>query len=151
MEKLIDDFKDKHPEHVDNVRYTQNLQNDRSLYTINDSVHIIDDASLIKNKIKRDYFHGPGILKAYSPTCPHCINKASYIRISAQVLELYNSNAAIYVIDVADNRLFSHSNKISSVPTFYKVTNNGNITDILDIKNITDISAHLPSIESEGL
>jgi thiol-disulfide isomerase/thioredoxin len=108
-----------------------------SLYEDSTVVTNLDDGTFINKKIRQANFHGAGILKVYAPWCPFCISKVSYINSLGNMLKDYN--LAVYVLDAEENPILSDRLEVTSYPTFLKVTQRGEVTDVLqDLTAITD-------------
>lgn len=105
--------------------------NHHPIYSESDPVVILDDGCFIGNKIKSQYYMGPGIIKAYSPSCYFCQDMVKPLNKLARKVR---GKSAVYVIDVTDNPIFNLTFDISKYPTFYHVSNTGYIEQELDGK-----------------
>lgn len=79
------------------------------LYSPSDGVYILHFSDFtIKDGVpyvNQNVFHGPGVIKAYAPWCPHCQNKVEAIRSIAKELNRDFHSAKVYVFnaDGAEN------------------------------------------------
>lgn len=142
MDKLLRDYKKKNPHKV-----IQTGGDDVELYTSKDKVVILNDKSLIESakgvKITGSSFKGPGILEAYAVWCPHCQNKANGIVELAGLMHENDSNKKIYVLDVTKNNDASAMLGVEFMPSFYLVGSQGSILKKVEVKDLSDIVAHL--------
>jgi len=142
---LVAKFKKKNPEYdISPQQLSAPVPQNGPLYAEDDYVVILDDSSFIGRKIKSKNFQGPGILKAYAPWCPHCRNKATAIRLLAEILDDAEAESAVYVLNVTDNVYISKTLEVVALPTFFEVDKNGVIKGPLEnITSIDDLRKYL--------
>lgn len=102
------------------------------LYTDNDPVTILDDASFIgtQGQIKSRVYQGPGVLKCYAPWCGHCKAKVECCNRLAEALQEHGMQ--VYVIDGTANPVFSNFREVTGFPTFFRVGKDGLISGPLE-------------------
>lgn len=110
------------------------------LYTEADAVTILNDASFMgqNGQIKAQFYKGPGILKCYASWCGHCQAKAECCKRLAEALQEHHMQ--VYVIDGDSNPIFSNFREVEGYPTFFRVGQDGLISDKLeDVSSPEDI------------
>lgn len=100
----------------------------QDLYTEEDPVTILDDASFIgqQGQIKTRVYQGPGVLKCYAPWCGHCQAKVECCNRLAEALQEHGMQ--VYVIDGTTNPIFNNFREVDGYPTFFKVGKDGLVT-----------------------
>jgi thiol-disulfide isomerase/thioredoxin len=97
------------------------------LYRPGDAVIILTDADLIFRN-GRVYIHPDkhtgraGLLEAYAPWCGFCQAWAPPLKIMAR-----RAKKPVYVINADYNRVFAEAKKLQGFPTFYHVSDSGEI------------------------
>jgi thiol-disulfide isomerase/thioredoxin len=97
------------------------------LYLDTDPVVKLDDGSFLRSvKIRDSYWDKPGIIKVYAPWCPHCQSSVESIKKLASSLK----KSTVYVLDGTVNPMFRFAHGVNAYPTFYKVLENGTVSDV---------------------
>lgn len=99
-----------------------------SLYSKeDDSVHVLNDACFFflekGAQLHKEYFAGPGALKAYASWCPHCRDKVDCIKSLGEIF--HGEDMAMYVINADVNSEFARNIGVSGFPTFFEVDETG--------------------------
>ena len=141
MEGLIKQIQAEYPEFKDHVQVMQRPTSDEPLYTENDSVIILDDASFLGKKIISDKFQGPGLLEAYATWCPHCQSKVRCINVLADLLK--DTPQRIYVIDADINDITARELNVRVFPSFYHVNQDGTVGKEIELNSMKDLTKAL--------
>jgi hypothetical protein len=95
------------------------------IYNEKDPIYRLDDGSfLLFSRIKQDFWNGPGILQVYAPWCPYCQDEVDNVIDAA-------NNGSVYVLDGAANPLFRFAQGVKGYPTFFKITEDGLVGEII--------------------
>lgn len=116
---------------------------DKGLYKTSDGVIILTDENFKNGKFSTG-FKGQGVLKAYAPWCPHCVDKVKDFKALAKALKDEKTGLYVYVIDADNNRKFSAMENITGFPTILFVNKDATIRKLVDennqsIHNVPDI------------
>lgn len=97
------------------------------------------------NRIKANKLEHPGVIQVYARWCPHCQDKAPFIRQLAVKMRDSGIERSIYVLESDEsNQTICGLMGVQYLPSFYKVDKTGKIgRKRLEVAEARDIIGHL--------